>query len=164
MEARGGNGRPNPAPPLPATARVAYNPVQTVINGLSDRGLLARRREGHVIVYVPALSEAKYLSRSIEHTMRGALVSSRWRSSSAAPRTSAVSRTDALGDRSFRRGTRAPRRGRRSLDCWDPALGPRGGRGDPIARGTLYRRRRSFGSLRAAGEAGDVRATVAQMR
>lgn len=57
---------------LPEADRGAYNTVQTVLNRLADRGLLARRREGHVVVYVPALSEAEYLSRSIEHTMRGA--------------------------------------------------------------------------------------------
>jgi predicted transcriptional regulator len=46
--------------------------VQTVLNRLAERGLLSRRREGHVIVYAPRLSEAEYLSRSMEHTLRGA--------------------------------------------------------------------------------------------
>lgn len=57
---------------LPEVNQGAYNTVQTVLNRLADRGLLERRREGHVIVYAPALSEAEYLSRSIEHTMRRA--------------------------------------------------------------------------------------------
>ena len=57
---------------LPEANQGAYNTVQTVLNRLADRGLLERRREGHVIVYAPALSEADYLSRSIEHTMRSA--------------------------------------------------------------------------------------------
>lgn len=52
--------------------RSAYNTVQTVLNRLADRGLLERRRDGHVIVYAPALTEAEYLSRSIEHTLRRA--------------------------------------------------------------------------------------------
>ena len=72
---------------LPEANQGAYNTVQTVLNRLADRGLLERRREGHVIVYAPALSEADYLSRSIEHTMRSAtprLARSRSRSSSAA--------------------------------------------------------------------------------
>lgn len=50
----------------------AYNTVQTVLNRLAERGLLSRRREGHVIIYAPGLSEAEYLSRSMEHTLRGA--------------------------------------------------------------------------------------------
>src|SRR6476660_6600181 len=57
---------------LPLANQGAYNTVQTVLNRLADRGLLERRREGHVIVYAPALSEAEYLSRSMEHTLRGA--------------------------------------------------------------------------------------------
>jgi predicted transcriptional regulator len=63
-------------PPGPEPAR-AYNTVQTVLNRLAERGLLARRREGHVIVYVPQLTEAEYLSRSMEHTLRGASAQAR---------------------------------------------------------------------------------------
>jgi predicted transcriptional regulator len=55
----------------------AYNTVQTVLNRLAERGLLTRRREGHVIVYAPQLSEAEYLSRSMEHTLRGATTEAR---------------------------------------------------------------------------------------
>jgi BlaI family transcriptional regulator, penicillinase repressor len=64
------SGRTGPAHP-------AYNTVQTVLNRLAERGLLSRRREGHVIVYAPRLSEAEYLSRSMEHTLRGASAQAR---------------------------------------------------------------------------------------
>ncbi|MGI8801320.1 MAG: BlaI/MecI/CopY family transcriptional regulator [Solirubrobacteraceae bacterium] len=57
---------------LPSPARSAYNTVQTVLNRLTDRGLLTRRRAGHAMVYRPTLSEAEYLSRSIERTLAGA--------------------------------------------------------------------------------------------
>jgi predicted transcriptional regulator len=57
---------------LPPHHQGAYNTVQTVLNRLAERGLLTRRREGHVIVYAPSLTEAEYLSRSMEHTLRGA--------------------------------------------------------------------------------------------
>ncbi len=57
---------------LPGRYRGAYTTVQTVLNRLSDRGLLARRRKGNVIIYRPRLSEAEYLSRSIQSTLSGA--------------------------------------------------------------------------------------------
>jgi predicted transcriptional regulator len=63
-----------PGSELPARA---YNTVQTVLNRLAERGLLTRRREGHVIIYGIALSEAEYLSRSMEHTLRGATTEAR---------------------------------------------------------------------------------------
>ena len=63
-----------PGSELPARA---YNTVQTVLNRLAERGLLTRRREGHVIIYGTALSEAEYLSRSIEHTLRSATTEAR---------------------------------------------------------------------------------------
>ena len=62
---------------LPPHHQGAYNTVQTVLNRLAERGLLSRRREGHVIVYAPRLSEAEYLSRSMEHTLRGASAQAR---------------------------------------------------------------------------------------
>jgi predicted transcriptional regulator len=62
---------------LPPHHQGAYNTVQTVLNRLAERGLLSRRREGHVIVYAPRLSEAEYLSRSMEHTLRGASTEAR---------------------------------------------------------------------------------------
>lgn len=57
---------------LPARYRSAYNTVQTVLNRLVERGLLARERRGHAFVYRPLVSEADYLSRSIETTLAGA--------------------------------------------------------------------------------------------
>ena len=57
---------------LPRKSRGAYTTVQTVLNRLSDRGLLERQRRGTAIVYVPRLSEAQYLSRSLNETLAGA--------------------------------------------------------------------------------------------
>jgi BlaI family transcriptional regulator, penicillinase repressor len=62
---------------LPADHHGAYNTVQTVLNRLAERGLLRRRREGNVIVYAQALTEAEYLSRSMEHTLRRASAEAR---------------------------------------------------------------------------------------
>ena len=39
---------------LPSHHQGAYNTVHTVLNRLAERGLLTRRREGHVIVYAPS--------------------------------------------------------------------------------------------------------------
>lgn len=57
---------------LPARYRSAYNTVQTVLNRLAERGMLARERNGNAYVYRPLVSEADYLSRSIETTLAGA--------------------------------------------------------------------------------------------
>lgn len=57
---------------MPAHYRGAYTTVQTVLNRLTDRGLLSRRRRGSAFEYRPRLSEADYLSRSIERTLAGA--------------------------------------------------------------------------------------------
>lgn len=57
---------------LPARYRSAYNTVQTVLNRLAERGLLARERTGHAYVYRPLISEADYVSRSIETALAGA--------------------------------------------------------------------------------------------
>jgi len=57
---------------LPPRHRGAYTTVQTVLNRLAERGLLARDRQGPAFVYRPLLSESEYLSRSIEHTLSGA--------------------------------------------------------------------------------------------
>jgi len=57
---------------MPARYRSAYNTVQTVLNRLSDRGLLRRRRRGLAYVYRPAVSEGEYLTRSIRQTLAGA--------------------------------------------------------------------------------------------
>lgn len=62
---------------LPSRYRGAYTTVQTVLNRLAERGLLSRTREGVAMVYRPQVTEAQYLSRSIEHTLAGASVDAR---------------------------------------------------------------------------------------
>lgn len=57
---------------LPPRYRGAYTTVQTVLNRLAVRGLLSRKRVGNAIEYRPRVSEAEYLSRSIEWTLAGA--------------------------------------------------------------------------------------------
>jgi predicted transcriptional regulator len=57
---------------LPARYRGAYTTVQTVLNRLAERGLLVRDKRGNAIVYTPKLTEAEYVSRSIEQTLAGA--------------------------------------------------------------------------------------------
>lgn len=57
---------------LPKKSRGAYTTIQTVLNRLSDRGLLDRERRGTAIVYAPRLTEAQYLSRSLSETLEGA--------------------------------------------------------------------------------------------
>lgn len=54
---------------LPARYRGAYTTVQTVLNRLAERGLLSRRRTGQAIFYRPRVTEAEYLSGSIERTL-----------------------------------------------------------------------------------------------
>ena len=62
---------------LPPRYRGAYTTVQTVLNRLAERGLLARRRVGIAMVYRPKVSEAEYLSRSIEQALSGASADAR---------------------------------------------------------------------------------------
>jgi len=57
---------------LPPRYRGAYTTVQTVLNRLTDRGLLSRRKVGNAFEYRPKVSEADYLSRSIARTLAGA--------------------------------------------------------------------------------------------
>jgi predicted transcriptional regulator len=57
---------------LPSRHRGAYTTVQTTMQRLCDRGLLNRVKEGHAFVYAPALSEAEYLSLTVEHAFAGA--------------------------------------------------------------------------------------------
>ena len=57
---------------LPTRYRGAYTTVQTVLNRLAERGLLERRKSGQAIVYKPRLSEADYVSRSIESALAAA--------------------------------------------------------------------------------------------
>lgn len=62
---------------LPTRYRGAYTTVQTVLNRLADRGLLARKRDGNAMVYRPKVTEAEYLSRSIERTLATASADAR---------------------------------------------------------------------------------------
>lgn len=57
---------------LPTRYRGAYTTVQTVLNRLAERGMLARAKEGKVIHYTPSLTEAEYVTRSIEQTLASA--------------------------------------------------------------------------------------------
>jgi predicted transcriptional regulator len=57
---------------MPARYRSAYNTVQTVLNRLSERGLLRRQRRGNAFVYRPVISEAEYLTRAIRQSLAGA--------------------------------------------------------------------------------------------
>ena len=57
---------------LPPRYRAAYTTIQTVLNRLTERGLLSRRKVGNAFEYRPRLSEAEYLSRSIARTLAGA--------------------------------------------------------------------------------------------
>jgi predicted transcriptional regulator len=62
---------------LPDRSRSAYTTVQTVLNRLADRGLLARDRGGSAIVYRPVFTEAEYLSRSIGRSLSDASADAR---------------------------------------------------------------------------------------
>jgi predicted transcriptional regulator len=57
---------------LPRRYRGAYTTVQTILNRLVDRGLLARERTGRRYVYTPRLSEAEYLSGAMSRALAGA--------------------------------------------------------------------------------------------
>lgn len=62
---------------LPSRYRGAYTTVQTVLNRLAERGLLKRTKQGNAIVYTPGLSEAQYVSQSIEQTLASASTTAR---------------------------------------------------------------------------------------
>jgi predicted transcriptional regulator len=57
---------------LPQARRSAYTTIQTVLNRLADRGLVSRARAGRVIRYRARISEADYLSRSLDTILAGA--------------------------------------------------------------------------------------------
>ena len=57
---------------LPRRYQSAYNTVQTVLNRLVHRGLLTRERRGHSMVYRPKLTEADYVTRSLEWALAAA--------------------------------------------------------------------------------------------
>jgi predicted transcriptional regulator len=50
---------------LPPRYRGAYTTIQTVLNRLAERGLLARHKIRNRIEYRPAISEADHVSQSI---------------------------------------------------------------------------------------------------
>lgn len=50
---------------LPSEVRPAYNTVQTVLNRLEARGLLERKKDGRAHLYIPAVTEADFVSRSL---------------------------------------------------------------------------------------------------
>lgn len=53
----------------PEARRPAYNTVQTVMNRLSDRGLLKRKRSGRAYRYRPAYAEPEYLARAMHQRL-----------------------------------------------------------------------------------------------
>ena len=57
---------------LPSRSPRAYTTVQTVLNRLAERGLLRRRRAANVIVYRPRVSEADYVSSTVNRTLSSA--------------------------------------------------------------------------------------------
>lgn len=57
---------------LPKRYQGAYTTVQTVLNRLAERGMLTRTKEGKTIRYTPSLTEAEYVTRSIEQTLASA--------------------------------------------------------------------------------------------
>jgi len=57
---------------LPPERNAAYTTVQTVLNRLSERGLVQRHSDARAIKYDAAISEADYLSRSLRNTLDGA--------------------------------------------------------------------------------------------
>jgi predicted transcriptional regulator len=62
---------------LPPRYHGAYTTVQTVLNRLAGRGLLARSNRGVAIVYRPKMTEAEYLARSIERALASASADAR---------------------------------------------------------------------------------------
>ncbi len=57
---------------LPKQHRGAYTTVQTILNRLAERGLLKRERVGKAFAYVPTVSEAEYLTGSLDRALAAA--------------------------------------------------------------------------------------------
>ncbi len=57
---------------LPTRYRGAYTTVQTVLNRFVERGFLTRKRDGQAFVYRPKITEAQYLSCTIQDTLASA--------------------------------------------------------------------------------------------
>ena len=56
----------------PASRRSAYTTVQTVMNRLVERGLLARKRVGKAFAYRARLDEHEYIARTMGERLAGA--------------------------------------------------------------------------------------------
>jgi predicted transcriptional regulator len=93
---------------LPGRYRSSYNTVQTVLNRLAERGLVARQRAGRSIVYRPRLSEAEYLSGTIQRTLEGA--SSQARSAALARLVSGLREDELAGLQALAKKTKALRK------------------------------------------------------
>lgn len=61
----------------PARRRSAYTTIQTVLNRLTERGLLERERRGLAFVYRPRYDEAAYLAETISRRLAGATPAAR---------------------------------------------------------------------------------------
>lgn len=57
---------------LPPGRRGAYTTVQTVLNRLSERGLLTRTKQGNALRYAATIDEAGYLSQTLRRTLASA--------------------------------------------------------------------------------------------
>lgn len=62
---------------LPAAQRGAYNTVQTVMNRLVGRGLLARERRGNAFVYSARYDEGEYLAKTLGDRLAAASAGAR---------------------------------------------------------------------------------------
>ena len=62
---------------LPKRSRPAYNTVQTVLNRLAERGLLARKKKGNAMVYTPRMQESEYIARSMQDELAAASTDAR---------------------------------------------------------------------------------------
>ena len=56
----------------PARTRLAYTTVQTVMNRLTERGLLTRKRRGNAYVYRPKYAEADYVAEQVGERLAAA--------------------------------------------------------------------------------------------
>jgi predicted transcriptional regulator len=61
----------------PRSRRTAYTTIQTVMNRLSDRGLLERKRRGKAFVYRPRYPESELVARSMRERLAGASADAR---------------------------------------------------------------------------------------
>ena len=78
---------------IPEAKRGGYNSVQTVLNRLVERGLVARVRNGRAFSYSAAVSESDYLSKSMGNLLSEA--------SPGARQTALASLADVLPEAEF---------------------------------------------------------------